>query len=191
MDSRKTKPDGLILVFPDCYKDERGWFMETYSQPKYEEIGITCDFIQDNQSFSKNKGILRGLHFQINPMAQNKLVRCTRGEVLDVGVDLRKASPTYTEWCAVKLTEENKIQFFIPAGFAHGFITLTDDVEIQYKVDNVYSKDHDRSVSYRDPVFAIDWAAISGLCAPGEKFEPIVSDKDRNAPLLADSDANF
>lgn len=189
MKSEKARIEGLILVYPDCFEDGRGWFMETYSKPKYDAIGITCDFVQDNQSFSKYKGTLRGLHFQTNPMAQNKLVRCTRGEIMDVAVDLRKSSPAYKEWCAVKLTEENKIQFFIPAGFAHGFITLTDDVEIQYKVDKVYSKEHDRSVKYDDPVFAIDWAAISGNKDSG--FEPLVSDKDKNAPLLCDSDVNF
>lgn len=191
MESQKLNPDGLMVIYPDCFADGRGWFMETYSKPKYEAIGIKCDFVQDNQSYSKNKGTLRGLHFQINPMAQNKLVRCVRGEIIDVAVDLRKSSPTYREWCAVRLSEKNKTQFFIPAGFAHGFLTLEDDTEIQYKVDNVYSKEHDRSVYYADPVLSIDWGAISGLCEPGEVFDPLVSDKDKNAPLLADSDVNF
>lgn len=181
MEAEHLAIEGLIVVHPDCIGDARGWFMETYSKPKYEKIGITCSFVQDNASFSKQKGILRGLHFQNQPMAQSKLVRCTRGAVDDVAVDLRTGSATYGRWHKIRLSEENHTQFFIPAGFAHGFITLTDDVVLQYKCDQVYSRAHDRSIRFDDPRIAVDWG-IS---------DPILSDKDRNAPLLSDSDINF
>lgn len=181
MKRKNTEIDGLFIIEPDCFGDNRGWFMETYSEPKFKELGIHCHFVQDNHSYSKKKGVIRGLHFQNNPMAQCKLVRCTRGELLDVAVDLRKHSPTYKKWVSVVLSEENKLQFFIPAGFAHGFVTLVDDVEIQYKVDNLYSKDHDRSVRYDDKEFGIDWGCEN----------PVLSEKDLNAPLLRDCDANF
>lgn len=155
--------------------------METYSRPKYAEIGIDVDFVQDNASFSKEKGTLRGLHFQNAPMAQSKLVRCTRGCVFDVAVDLRKDSATYGKWFGVELSEENKLQFFIPRGFAHGFVTRTNDVEFVYKVDCIYSKEHDRSIRYDDPAFGVEW---------GEPH-PILSQKDLQAPLCEDSDVNF
>lgn len=181
MEATKTKIDGLIIVQPQAFGDNRGWFMETYSKPKMAAIGITADFVQDNQSYSAKKGILRGLHFQTNPKAQCKLLRCTRGAILDVAVDLRQSSPTYKQWVGVELSAENKRQFFIPAGFAHGFLTLTDDVEVQYKVDEVYSREHDRSVRFDDPDIGVEWGVS----------DPVVSEKDRNAPLLKDSDANF
>ncbi|MDL2237028.1 dTDP-4-dehydrorhamnose 3,5-epimerase [Christensenellaceae bacterium OttesenSCG-928-K19] len=181
MESYTTDIAGLIIVKPDVHGDHRGWFMESYTRPKFEQLGITCDFVQDNHSYSAQKGVIRGLHFQLNPMAQNKLIRCTRGGIRDVVVDLRKSSPTYKQWVGVDLTAENKAMFFIPAGFAHGFVTLTEDVEIQYKVDNVYSPEHDRSIRYDDPEISIDWNIEN----------PVLSDKDRNAPLLKDSDANF
>ncbi|MEG1393694.1 MAG: dTDP-4-dehydrorhamnose 3,5-epimerase [Christensenellaceae bacterium] len=177
----KTKIEGLIVIEPDCFGDNRGWFMETYSKPKFEQIGIDCEFVQDNHSFSAVKGTLRGLHFQINPMAQSKLLRCTKGTVLDVAVDLRKNSPTYKKWHSVELSAENKKQFFMPKGFAHGFLTLTDDVEIQYKVDAVYSKECDRSIRFDDAELGVDWGIAN----------PILSQKDLDAPLLCDSDADF
>lgn len=173
--------EGLVVVHPDVFGDSRGYFMETYSRPKYEQIGISCEFVQDNQSYSARKGILRGLHFQNNPMAQAKLIRCTRGAVLDVAVDLRSGSPTYRKWFSIELSDENKTQFFIPAGFAHGFVTLTDDVEFQYKCSQVYSREHDRSIRFDDPAIGVEWGVTS----------PILSEKDLNAPLLADSDINF
>lgn len=181
MNKIETDIKDAVIIEPDCFGDHRGWFMETYSQPKYEAMGITCNFVQDNQSYSAKKGVLRGLHYQIAPMAQNKLLRCTRGEIFDVAVDLRKSSPTYKKWVGVVLSEENKKQFFIPAGFAHGFVTLTDDVEVQYKVDVVYSPEHDRSVRFDDPELGVDWNIVG----------PVISDKDKNAPLLCDCDANF
>lgn len=181
MKAIETGIEGLVVIEPDCHGDHRGWFMETYSKPKFEELGITCEFVQDNQSFSAQKGTLRGLHFQIEPMAQSKLLRCTRGKILDVAVDLRKNSPTYKKWYSIELSAENKLQFFMPAGMAHGFVTLTDDVEVQYKVDKVYAPECDRSVRFDDPEIDVDWGIA----------EPILSEKDLKAPLLKDSDANF
>jgi dTDP-4-dehydrorhamnose 3,5-epimerase len=181
MNATKTGIKGLIVIEPAPHGDSRGWFMETYSKPKMEEMGIPCDFVQDNHSYSAKKGVLRGLHFQKCPVAQNKLLRCTRGRVLDVAVDLRAGSPTYKQWEGVELSAENKRMFFIPAGFAHGFLTLTADVEIQYKVDNVYSPAHDRSIRYDDPDIGVDW---------GTK-DPVLSQKDLEAPMLRDSDVDF
>lgn len=181
----KTKLDGVVIIEPDVFGDHRGYFMETYSKRKYEEIGISVDFVQDNMSFSAQKGTLRGLHWQNAPMAQSKLVSCTRGKVIDVAVDIRKDSPTYGEWVSVELSEENKRQFFIPQGFAHGFLTLTDNVEFRYKVDNFYSKEHDRGIRYDDPIANVDWGSLlNGI-------EPILSEKDKNGPTLKEADCNF
>jgi len=176
-----TKIEGVLIVEPDIFGDSRGWFFESYSKQKLKDAGIEADFIQDNHSFSATKGTLRGLHFQNAPHSQSKLIRCTRGKVLDVAVDLRKDSPTYKEWVSIELSAENKKQFFIPKGFAHGFLTLTDDVEFQYKVDDYYDKETDRSIRFDDPEIAVDW----------EYDQPILSDKDNSAPFLKDSDANF
>ena len=181
MKAIETGIEGLVVIEPDCHGDHRGWFMETYSKPKFEALGITCEFVQDNQSYSAQKGTLRGLNFQNNPMAQSKLLRCTRGKILDVAVDIRKNSPTYKKWYAVELSAENKKQFFMPRGMAHGFVTLTDDVGVQYKVDAVYAPDCDRSIRFDDPEIGVDWGVT----------EPILSEKDLKAPLLADSDADF
>lgn len=181
----ETKIPGVLIIEPDVFGDHRGYFMETYSTKKYEEIGITNTFVQDNMSFSSQKGTLRGLHFQNNPMAQAKLVSCTKGKVIDVAVDIRKGSPTYKQWVAVELSAENKKQFFIPRGFAHGFLTLSDDVEFRYKVDNLYSKECDRGIRYDDPTINVDWGSLlNGI-------EPILSEKDTTGPMLDDSDCNF
>jgi len=177
----RTEIEDVIIIEPKVFGDHRGWFMETYSYKALEEHGINRQFIQDNHSFSAQKGTLRGLHLQNNPKAQSKLIRCTKGKILDVAVDLRKNSLTYKKWISVELTEENKKQLLIPKGFAHGFITLTDDVEVQYKVDQYYAPECDRSIKYNDPELNINWGNI----------EPILSDKDANAPLLKDCDVNF
>ena len=177
----KTKLDGVYIIEPKVFGDHRGWFTETYSKDKFKELGIDIDFIQDNHSFSAQKGTLRGLHFQLYPKAQTKFVRCTKGKILDVAIDLRKGSPTYKKWIAVELTEDNKNQLFIPKGFAHGFLTLTDDVEVQYKVDEYYAPECDRSIRFDDPEIGVDWGTEN----------PILSEKDVNAPLLKDSDADF
>ncbi|NLZ53586.1 MAG: dTDP-4-dehydrorhamnose 3,5-epimerase [Thermoanaerobacteraceae bacterium] len=177
----KTEIEGVYIIEPRVFGDNRGWFMESYSKRVFQELGFDFKFIQDNHSYSALKGTLRGLHFQNNPMAQTKLVRCTRGKILDVAVDLRKGSPTYKKWVTVELSAENKRLFLIPKGFAHGFVTLTDDVEVQYKVDEYYSKEHDRSIRYDDPEIGIVWG-LDNL---------ILSEKDKNAPLLKNSDCNF
>ena len=160
--------------------------MESYSYEEFKKIGIDTVFIQDNHSFTKKKGTIRGIHFQINPKAQTKLVRCTNGKILDIAVDLRKGSPTYKKWIAVELTEESKKMLYIPKGFGHAFLTLSDNVEVQYKVDEYYSKEHDRSIRFDDPEINIKWCL--------EKYgikEIILSEKDKNAPYLKDSDINF
>lgn len=155
--------------------------METYSLPVLAEMGIDTVFVQDNQSYTKEMGTLRGLHFQKDPMCQAKLVRVVRGAVADVAVDLRLGSPTYLRWVKVELSAENKRMLYIPRGFAHGFVTLTPDVEFVYKVDNLYSKECDRSIRFDDPTIGVNWG-IS---------QPILSEKDLRAPLLADSDTDF
>jgi len=177
----KTKIDGALIIEPAVFLDNRGWFAETYNEKKLEDFGIKCDFIQDNHSFSSTKGTLRGMHFQNNPHAQSKLVRCTKGSVLDVAVDLRKNSPTYKQWVSVELTEENKKQLFIPKGFAHGFLTLSDNVEFQYKVDNYYNKQSERCINFNDPEIGIDWG----------NNDLLLLDRDKNAPFLKDVDATF
>lgn len=181
----ETKIPGVLIIEPDVHGDHRGYFMETYSKQKYQEIGIDVEFVQDNMSFSAQKGTLRGLHWQNAPMAQSKLVSCTKGTVIDVAVDIRKGSPTYKQWVSVELSAENKKQFFIPQGFAHGFLTLTDNVEFRYKVDNFYSKEHDRGIRYDDPSIDVDWGTLlNGI-------EPVLSDKDKFGPELDESDCNF
>ena len=180
MKIEKTELQDAYIIVPDVFGDSRGWFMETYSKIKLEG-SIDVEFVQDNQSYSSQKGIIRGLHCQTNPHCQSKLIRCTKGEIYDYIVDIRKGSPTYKKWIKVLLSAENKKQLFIPKGFLHGFETLTDDVEVQYKVDDYYSKECDRSVRFDDPEFGVEW----------ETKEPILSDKDKNAPLYSDSDCDF
>jgi len=178
----KTHLDGVVIIEPTVFGDHRGWFMETYSQTKFEEVGINLKFVQDNQSFSATKGTLRGLHYQLNPKAQTKLVRCTKGSIFDVAVDIRQGSPSYGQWFGIELTAENKKQFLIPQGFAHGFMTLTDDVEVQYKVDELYAPECDRGIIWNDPSIRIEWPI---------DITPVLSEKDKNAPLLKDTDNNF
>jgi len=170
----ETKIKGVYIVEPQVFGDTRGWFMETYNKKKTPQI--TCSFVQDNQSYSAQKGTLRGIHFQHPPMSQAKLIRCSRGAVMDFAIDLRPKSETYKQWVGVELTEENKKQIFIPRGFGHAFITLTDDTEIQYKADNYYSSEHDCAILWSDPEIGLDWGIEN----------PIVSDKDKVAPLLKD-----
>ncbi|OGI65831.1 dTDP-4-dehydrorhamnose 3,5-epimerase [Candidatus Nomurabacteria bacterium RIFCSPLOWO2_01_FULL_39_18] len=176
-----AKIKGVLIIEPDIFEDNRGWFVASYNKKKLSEFGINTEFIQDNHSMSKTKGILRGLHFQNHPFSQAKLVYCTRGAVLDVVVDLRKNSPTYKKWLSTLLSEENKKLLFIPRGFAHGFITLTDNALFQYKVDNDYDKASERSIRFDDPEIGIDWGNAN----------PLLIDRDRNAPLLKDCDINF
>ena len=181
-----TALPGVFILEPQVFGDHRGWFMESWSEKNMKDIGLDVNFVQDNQSFTAKKGTLRGIHYQQNPMAQAKLVRVVRGAVVDVAVDLRKGSSTYGQWTDVELSAENKRQFYIPKGFGHAFLTLTDDVEFCYKCDNLYSKESDRNIRWNDPGIGIDWMAL-GL----EGGEPILSEKDADAPLLKDSDCNF
>ena len=181
MKIEKTTLAGVLILEPQIFGDHRGWFTETYSRRRMLENGLDISFVQDNHSFSAQKGTLRGLHFQNDPKAQTKLVRCTRGRLLDVAVDIRKGSPTYKQWIAVELADDNHRQLLIPKGFAHGFVTLTEDVEVEYKVDEYYAPECDRSIRYDDPDIGVDWGDIT----------PVLSAKDQNAPLLKDSDVNF
>ena len=176
MKAIETKIHGVLIIETDVFGDHRGYFTETYNKPKYEALGITTEFVQDNMSFSAQKGTLRGLHWQNPPCAQAKLVSCTKGTVIDVAVDIRKGSPTYGQWVSVELSAENHRQFFIPRGFAHGFLTLTDDVEFLYKADNYYAPEADGGIRWNDPEIGVDW---------GVK-EPILSAKDEKNPLLKD-----
>ena len=167
-----TSPPGVLVIEPLVFSDARGWFMETYNDAKTPQI--SCGFVQDNHSYSAHKGTLRGIHFQYPPMEQAKLVRCIRGAVMDYVVDLRPDSDAYRRWVSVALSADNKKQLFIPRGFGHAFVTLTDDAEVLYKADNYYSPEHDGAVLWSDPDIGIDWGDL----------DPIMSDKDRNAPLL-------
>ncbi len=176
-----SKIPDVIIVEPDVFEDTRGWFTEFYNKKKYTEGGITANFMQDNFSLSKTKGTLRALHLQNAPFSQAKLVYCTNGAVLDVAVDLRKNSPTYKQWVAIELSLENKKQVFIPRGFAHGFLTLTDNTIFQYKVDNDYNKEAERTVRYNDQDIGVIWG----------NDNPLLIDRDKNAPLLKDCDINF
>jgi len=176
-----TSLDGVLIIEPKLLNDPRGWFMETYSLPKMAEIGIDVIFVQDNHSYSKERNVIRGLHFQNMPMGQSKLVRCTIGSILDVAVDIRKGSPTYLKWIKVELSSANKRQFFIPRGFAHGFLTLEDETEVQYKVDNIYSREHDRVIKYDDQEIGIDWGVKN----------PNISERDNMAPRSSGCDNNF
>lgn len=181
IDVTKTKLDGVCIIEPRVFGDNRGWFTETYSKRDLESNGISVDFVQDNMSYSAKKGVIRGLHFQKEPMCQAKLVSCLKGKILDVAVDLRRASPTYKQWISVELSEENKKQIFIPHGFAHGFVTLTDDVIIAYKCDNFYAPDHEGGIRFDDPDIGVDWGID----------DPILSEKDRNSPYLKDIELDF
>ena len=172
----ETNLKGVVILEPKVFGDSRGWFMETWSNQKFQAAGLNFEFVQDNQSYSAQKGTFRGLHYQLNPMSQAKVVRCTRGELLDIAVDIREGSPQFAKWTAVTLTAENKRQLLIPRGFAHGFLTLTDDVEIQYKADNYYAPHLDGNIRWDDPQIGIELP-----------FAPtILSDKDANAPSLSE-----
>jgi dTDP-4-dehydrorhamnose 3,5-epimerase len=175
MKFEKTEIEGLIIITPDLFKDERGIFMETFNRDVFEKNGLPTCFAQDNRSVSK-KHVLRGLHFQKPPYAQGKLVSVTRGAALDVAVDLRKSSPTYGKWKSVLLNNDNKLIFWVPEGFAHGFVALEDDTVFQYKCTNVYHKESEKSILWNDPDLNIDWGIA----------KPILSEKDAIAPLFKD-----
>ena len=177
-----TSIDGVYVIEPTVFGDNRGYFMETYSKPDFEEIGINEDFVQDNQSKSK-KGVLRGLHFQTQH-TQGKLVRCTEGEVWDVAVDLRKGSPTYGQWEGVYLSSENKRQFYVPEGFAHGFVVLSETATFNYKCTDFYSPEHDGGLLWNDEDVAIEWP-LEGI------EEVLLSEKDKKQKTFKELDLPF
>ena len=177
-----TPIEGLLVIEPQVYKDARGYFVETYNEQRYREAGIDAVFVQDNQSCS-SYGVVRGLHFQRPPYCQAKLVCCTVGRVLDVAVDLRKNSPTFGQWFGVELSEENKRQFYIPKGFAHGFSVLSNQAIFTYKCDNLYHPEAEGGLLLSDPELAIDWQIPEEL--------RIISDKDKKHPRMAEFDSPF
>lgn len=182
MEVIKTDIDGVVIIEPRVFHDARGYFFESYSKREFDEKVRPIDFVQDNESKSI-RGVMRGLHFQAPPFTQSKLVRCVRGAVLDVAVDIRKGSPTYGRHVAVELTEDNHRMFFVPRGFAHGFAVLSDEAVFQYKCDNFYAPQADGGISIADPSLGIDWRI-----APEEA---LLSDKDLHHAMLKDFDSPF
>ncbi len=172
----ETNISGLLIIEPRIFNDDRGYFYESYNKSKFTDIGIAVDFVQDNQSFSQ-KGTLRGLHGQAAPFAQGKLVRVIKGRVIDVAVDIRKGSPTYGQYFSIELSEKNKLQFWIPEGFLHGFVTLEDDTIFTYKVNNYYDKASEIGVKWNDPTLAINWQI--------DESEVLLSPKDEVLPLFS------
>lgn len=177
----KAEIEELVIVEPKVFGDHRGFFMESWSERAFAEAGLNYTFVQDNHSSSTVKGTLRGIHFQRGDKAQAKLVRCVRGRVLDVAVDLRPGSPTYKKWVAVELSEENKRMVMIPRGFGHGFVTLTDNVEFLYKADNPYVPESEGGIRWNDPELNIDWGLQN----------PVLSDKDKVNPFLKDAVTDY
>lgn len=180
MEVRSLGLDGVFEISPRKFGDDRGFFSETYNAKSFAEAGIDLTFVQDNHSYSAARGVVRGLHYQLPPFAQDKLVRVTRGAILDVAVDIRKGSPTFGKWVALEVSAEKWNQILVPKGFAHGFMTLVEHTEVIYKVTNYYSPEHDRSIRFDDPAIGIDWP----IPASGVQL----SDKDQKAPMLADAD---
>lgn len=182
MEVIKTDIEGVVIIRPRIFADARGYFFESFSKREFDEQVRPVDFVQDNESMS-HRGVMRGLHFQLPPFAQSKLVRCVKGRVLDVAVDIRKGSPTYGKHVAVELSEENHLQFFIPRGFAHGFAVLSDVAVFQYKCDNYYAPQADGGISIADPTLGIDWQI--------DPEHAILSEKDLRHALLKDFDSPF
>ncbi len=182
MEIETTGIEGLLIVKPRVFRDTRGYFFESYNDREMRKHGLHFSWVQDNQSRSV-RGVIRGLHYQLEPFAQTKLVRVLRGTILDVAVDLRRDSPTYGQWKSLILSDENFLQLLIPKGFAHGFSVLSDEAVVFYKCDQFYHPASDKGIRYNDPALGIDWQV------PEE--EVIVSEKDRNLPLMADAEMNF
>ncbi len=180
MEIVETRIPDLYIVKPTVFKDHRGYFFESYNKEAFLRYGIDQNFVQDNESKS-GKGVLRGLHFQKPPFAQGKLVRVVKGAVRDVAVDLRKSSPTYGQWASIDLTEDNKWMYWIPPGFAHGFVTLEENTVFFYKCTNVYNKASEGAIRWDDPDLNIDWGIDN----------PLLSDKDKIAPLFKDFETPF
>ena len=177
--------EGLKVITPTVFGDNRGYFVETYNEKRYEQYGIKADFVQDNMSYSATKGTLRGLHFQKPPYAQAKLVSCSKGAVIDVAVDIRKGSPTYLKYVMTTLSKENHRQLFIPKGFAHAFVTITDEVEFRYKCDEFYNKESESGIRYDDPQIQIPWEEIL------DGITPTLSEKDKAAKGIDEIDNLF
>ena len=177
MNITKTDLEGVLILEPQVYADDRGFFIESWNKKKYEEAGLNESFVQDNHSRS-NQGVLRGLHYQME-QPQGKLVRVTKGAVFDVAVDIRETSKTYLQWVGIELSEQNHKQLWIPPGFAHGFYVLSDVADFQYKCTDYYVPKYERSIRWDDPALAIEWPIIHGTT-------PIVSKKDLNCSLLAE-----
>lgn len=182
MEVIKTDIEGVVIIEPRIFKDSRGYFFESYSQKEFDEKVRPVRFVQDNESMS-TRGVMRGLHFQCPPFTQSKLVRCVKGRVLDVAVDIRKESPTYGKHVAVELSEDNHRQFFVPRGFAHGFAVLSDVAVFQYKCDNYYAPQADGGISIADASLGIDWMT--------DPAGAVLSEKDLRHPLLKDFDSPF
>lgn len=176
-----TKLDGVLMIEMEAFADHRGYFMESYNEEKFKAAGLDYRFVQDNAPFTIEAGTLRGLHYQLAPKAQTKLVRCLTGAIYDVAVDLRRESPTFGEWVGVILSESNRRQLLVPKGFAHGFCTLTPNTQVLYKVDEYYSRDHDRGLRWNDPDLGIEW--------PTDRV--ILSDKDQEHPGFKDLGTYF
>jgi len=179
----QTAFSDVVVIVPNRFGDARGWFAETWNAARMADSGFDLTFVQDNHSFSATRGTLRGLHYQRPPHAQDKLVRCTRGAIFDVAVDIRKGSPGYGRWVGVELTAQNGEQLLVPKGFLHGFITLSEDCEVQYKCTDVYAPDCDGAIRWDDPDLGIDW--------PLNGAAPVLSAKDAVAPLFAGFDSPF
>jgi dTDP-4-dehydrorhamnose 3,5-epimerase len=178
----KTEIPDLLIFDPVVYKDNRGYFFESYNEQTFFKEGVTNRFVQDNQSFS-TYGVIRGLHYQLDPHAQSKLVRVLQGRIIDVAVDLRRSSPTFGKWAAIQLSGDNKRQLFLPRGFAHGFSVLSETAEVSYKCDGLYSKESEGGIRYDDPQLGIDWQLPAG--------KAVVSAKDLDLPLFAHCRNNF
>jgi dTDP-4-dehydrorhamnose 3,5-epimerase len=181
MQVTESKLKGAKLIEPKVFGDHRGFFMESYNKKQFEEVGIDIEFVQDNHSLSVPAGTLRGLHFQLEPKAQTKLVRVTSGAIYDVIVDIRKGSPTYGQWEGYIISAANKRQLLVPKGFAHGFCTVVENTEVVYKVDEYYSPEHDAGILWNDPDLGIDWPTK----------DTILSDKDSKLPILKEANINF
>lgn len=173
-----TKLEGVRIIEPAVHGDHRGFFMESYNRQTFVNHDLDYHFVQDNHSLSVEEGVIRGLHYQLPPKAQTKLIRVISGAVYDVVVDIRRNSPTFGQWVGVQLNENNKRQLLVPKGFAHGFCTLMPNTQVIYKVDEYYSPEHDRGIAWNDPALGIDWPTSN----------PTLSDKDRNHPLLANAE---
>lgn len=181
MNRIKTDIEDVFMIEPDVFGDTRGFFTESYTKEKFLTLGVNVDFVQDNHSYSAVAGTVRGLHYQLRPAAQTKLVRAVQGAIYDVVVDIRKESATFGKWVGVTLTAANHRQLYVPQGFAHGFCTLVPDTHVMYKVDSYYSPVHDRGIRWDDPMLDISWPTTKAL----------LSDKDARHPLFSEAEMNF